>query len=128
MKSTEPWLSNIAWSKLLTFLAIVALFLNQLNTAPVPGSWHPWLMWGGSFLSALIGFILNPKDKPWIETPTEEETPAPAPVPTPVPWPTQAAPAPTPVSTLTPAEVATLRRQLAAYEATQTQTQNGTPS
>ncbi|WP_394794879.1 hypothetical protein [Armatimonas sp.] len=75
----EPWLSNIAWGKFAGFLTFVVLILNQLNTAPVPASWHPWLMFAGALLATVAGFIINPKTKGWVPDVIEVTEQAPDP-------------------------------------------------
>lgn len=70
----EQWFSNIAWGKLAGSLAFTALILNQLNTAPVPAQWHPWLMFTGELVAAIGNFILNPKTKEWVADPVTVES------------------------------------------------------
>ena len=77
----EPWLTDIAWGKLAAFLTFAALLLNQLNMAPIPDAWKPWIVWGGVLATNLTAFILNPKTKAWM--PTAEDVPPPPPALTP---------------------------------------------
>jgi hypothetical protein len=61
----EPWF-NISWSKLAGFLAFAGLLLNQLRTAPLPEKYKPWVEFAAGLSAALVGFMINPKDKPWV--------------------------------------------------------------
>jgi hypothetical protein len=78
----EPWFNNISWPKLAGLLTFAGLLLNQLRTSPIPESYKPWAEFAASLVAVIVGFILNPKDKPWVSDESMEAVqvaPPPAP-------------------------------------------------
>jgi hypothetical protein len=101
----EPWFNNIAWPKYLGFIANVAMIIGLLETAPIPEKYRAWARFASFFGTSSIAFLLNPKDKPWVE----DEAQGFGPVPTPVAWPKEP---PTPAATLTNEQMALIAQML----------------